>query len=115
MARTLRAAPSELRITIRFLSGASRRPSKRLKLTVGLARKRAVLRQLIRRSVRRMRRGGTGTPPCKEVDNPMARLSGVFLVALLLGTASLSMAFEDSYDCHALAETSIGWDSKLRK
>jgi hypothetical protein len=25
------------------------------------------------------------------------------------------MAFEDSYDCHALAETSIGWDSKARK
>lgn len=45
----------------------------------------------------------------------MYRLSGAVLVAVLIGTASWSMAFEDSYDCHALAETSIGWDSKTRK
>ena len=45
----------------------------------------------------------------------MARLSGVVFVALFLGTASWSMAFEDSYDCHSLAETSIGWDSKAQK
>ena len=45
----------------------------------------------------------------------MDRLSGALVIALLLGTAASSMAFEDSYDCHALAETSIGWDSKARK
>ena len=25
------------------------------------------------------------------------------------------MAFDDSYDCHALGETSIGWDAKAQK
>jgi len=45
----------------------------------------------------------------------MIRLGGAVVVALLLGTASWSMAFEDSYDCRALAETSIGWDSKAWK
>jgi len=35
MARTLRAAPSVLRIAIRFLAGAPRRAIKRMKLTQG--------------------------------------------------------------------------------
>lgn len=45
----------------------------------------------------------------------MYQLIAVALVTVLVGAASWSAAFENSYDCHALAETSIGWDSKARK
>lgn len=45
----------------------------------------------------------------------MAGFISAVLIAFLLGPASWSMAFEDSYDCRVAAETSIGWDSKAGK
>lgn len=45
----------------------------------------------------------------------MRRLVGLSLLTILVASASWSFAFEDSYDCHELAETSIGWDWKDHK
>lgn len=45
----------------------------------------------------------------------MRRLIGLSLLTILVASASWSFAFEDSYDCHELAETSIGWDWKDHK
>jgi hypothetical protein len=40
----------------------------------------------------------------------MRSLSSAFLLAILCASALSSEALEDSYDCHELAETTIGWD-----
>jgi len=45
----------------------------------------------------------------------MGSLLGIFLLTILGVSASWSLAFEDSYDCHEQAETSIGWDGKAQK